>query len=111
MRLRSLAPAQRWAAGTPLVEESGDALLTNQAMQSVTKFCTKEGSDARTNRIASCHHATLKVPQSLVFPPIFCCQEFMMRRLYECGNATVFSLRITFTEGYMSLGLYVTTSK
>ena len=35
MRLRSLAPAQRWAAGLPLVEESGDALLTNQVMPQI----------------------------------------------------------------------------
>ena len=27
---------------------------------------------------------------------IFYCQEFMMRSLYECGNATGFSLPITF---------------
>ena len=71
MRLRSLAPAQRWVAGMPLVEESGDALLTSQVMQSVTNFCAKEGSNARTNRIASRHHATPKAPQSLGFPTKF----------------------------------------
>ena len=71
MRLRSLAPVQRWVAGPSLVEESGDALLTNQVMQSVTNLCAKEGSDARTNKIASHHHATPKVPQSLVFPTKF----------------------------------------
>ena len=93
------------------MEESGDTLLTNQEMQSVTNFCAKVGSNARTNRIVSHHHATPKAPQCLVFPPIFYRQEFMIRRLYECGNATWILLRITFVEEYMSLGLYVTTSK
>ena len=71
MRLRSLAPAQRWAAGTPLVEESGDTLLTNQEMQSVTNFCANVGSNARTNRIVFRYHATPKAFQCLVFPPNF----------------------------------------
>ena len=96
MRLQFLAPAQRWVAGPPLVEESGDTLLTNQIMQSVTNFCAKEGSDARTNKIASRHHTTPKAPQSLVFPPNFYRQEFMMRSLYECGSAMWFLLCITF---------------
>ena len=65
-------------------------------MQSVTKFCAKEGSDARTNKIASLHHATLETPQSLVFPPDFYCEEFMMRSLYECCSVTWVLLRITF---------------
>ena len=47
----------------------------------------------------------------LSFPTEFYRQEFMMRSLYECGNTTWILLRITFVEEYMSLGLYVTTSK
>ena len=93
------------------MEESGDTLLTNQEMQCVTNFCAKEGSNVRTNSIISRHHATPKALQCLVFPPMFYHQEFMMRRLYKCGNATWILLRITFVEGYMSLGLLVTTSK
>ena len=45
----------------------------------------------------------------LSFPTNFYLQEFMMRRLYKCGNATWILLRITFVEGYMSLGLYLTS--
>ena len=33
----------------------------------------------------------------------------MMHRLYKCGNATWILLCIAFVEGYMSLGLYVTS--
>ena len=38
VRLRSLAPAQRWAVGPPLEEESGDTFLTNQILHSVTRI-------------------------------------------------------------------------
>ena len=41
----------------------------------------------------------------LSFPTKFYRQEFMMHRLYECGNPTWILLRITFVEEYMSLGL------
>ena len=47
----------------------------------------------------------------LSFPTNVYRQEFMMRRLYKCSNATWILLCINFVEGYMSLGLYITTSK
>ena len=55
----------------PLGLESGDILITNQDTLCVTNFCAKDGSDARSNSIASRHHATPEAPRYTDFPTSF----------------------------------------
>ena len=51
--------------------ESGDILITNQDTLRVTRFYTKDGSDASSNDIASRHHATSEAPRYTDFPTSF----------------------------------------
>ena len=62
----------------PFGLESGDILITNQDTLRVTNFFAKDGSDARSNSIASHHHATPEVPRYTDFPT-----SFLPPRVYD----------------------------
>ena len=62
----------------PLGLQSGDILITNQGTLHVTNVCAKDGSDVRSNIIASRHHATPEVPRYTDFPT-----SFLPPRVYD----------------------------
>ena len=58
--------------------ESGDIFITNQDTLRVTNFCAKDGSEARSNDIASRHHATSEAPRYTDFPT-----SFLLPKVYD----------------------------